>query len=135
MPIAMDPQQTIKLVLERHFEKLAPPTFLYKPLTARQWRTVAGLNDRIGELDNPNAMIDGMVECVRLGLVGWENMVEMDTGDPVAFAPDRLEDIVTMPDLQELIAQRTTYFNFEDKKKLSSPSDSETATSVENVEE
>ncbi len=130
MPVAVDPNQTIKIVLERDMEKLMPPAFLYKPLTSRQWRQVAGLNDIIEDMDGAGQLMDQMAACVKIGLVGWEHMTDIETGTPVEFDPDKIEDVTLMPDLQEIIAQRTTYFSFEDKKKLSSPSDSETATSA-----
>ncbi len=130
MPIATDPTQRIRIILEADKDKKPQPAFIYTPLTVRQFRIVSEVNDRLAGISDLNQMMDRITECVKIGLVDWENIQNPMDGTPVKFDVACLEDILTMPEMQEMIAQRTTYFSFEDKKKLPSPSDSDTEKSA-----
>ena len=130
MPIATDPTKRIKIILEADLKKTPPPAFIYLPLTVRQFRIVGEMNDNLEGVNDLNKMMDEMTDCLKIGLIGWENINNPADNSQLEFDVKCLEDILTMPEMQEIIAQRTTYFSFEDKKKLSLPSDSDTAKSV-----
>jgi len=97
MPIALDPDQTFKYVLESDRGKENPPAFRFRYLTSREWKQLTRLNDALIEsADGADAM--GKVEdAVRVALVGWENM-----GDH-GYDPDKLEDIINPAEGRELL--------------------------------
>lgn len=119
MPLAADPNQTFKVILDSDAGKDNPPAFLCRYLTLRQWRQAAKLYDAFFAADTkqPDAMADKLMELIGLLVVGRENM------------PDsHLEDLLTVYEARELMSkafggQRPTA---EDKKKLSLPSEPST---------
>ena len=128
MPLALEPNETFELILESDKDKPreTQPRFIYTHLTGRQWRAIARLQDEIEQQKNADAVMDKIVNAATTNLVGWVNMVHPQSG-PIPFDIKKFEDIVTMPEAQEIIikllGQRPT---LSDKKKLDSQQDSAT---------
>lgn len=127
MPILFDPEHVIRIVLDSDTDKPNPPTFLYR---ATSWRETLGLAQKYDDLPSvveksgAEAGFDLVAQLATTGLVGWENMVDPATGQAVPFDRDALLDILTMPELGELIAkvQNARRLSGEDRKKSESPS-------------
>lgn len=127
MPILFDPEHVIRIVLNSDADKPNPPTFLYR---VTSWRETLGLAQKydnlpsVVEQSGAEAGFELVAELAMTGLVGWENMVDPATGQAVPFDREALLDILTMPELGELIAkvQNARRLSGEDRKKSESPS-------------
>ena len=138
MPLALDPEQTLKIILDSDKDKEASvqPLFVYRYLTGRQWREVGRTRDTLESAKNADEVADKVYLIASTGLVGWENMVDPTNGKPIEFDTDRLEDIIGLHEAQELIVKILQQSpTMEDKKKLESQSDCSTEQSATNVED
>jgi len=143
MPLALEPNETFEIVLESDKKKPAEqqPKFIYRYLTCRQWRQLASFNEKLDELGkNKDASTDNVMdeifETAAIGLVGWVNMFDPQSKEPIPYDKNKLEDVVTMSEVMELIVKLVnTRPNIQDKKKLDLPSDSDTAESAKIVKD
>ena len=105
MPIALDPGERFKVVLKSDQAKPAEtrPTFEYRYLTGRQWRQVGAAQDRLDEGTGAAEIVDTIYEAARVGLVGWRNMIDPETGQEIPFDPAALEDLIGISEAQEII--------------------------------
>lgn len=130
MPIAIDPLQKFKISLSSDIDKpeAERPAFIYRYATGRQWLEAKDFDRKIKEAksdkDMPFDTISDLFDKLRFKLIGWENMNDPETGEPISFNPAKLEDILTMSEAFELLGlclqQRVSE---DDKKKLESQSD------------
>jgi len=125
MPIATDPEATFKIVLES--DKAKPeaeqPRFIYHYLTARQWEQVTDVMSKLETFKNKEVM-DKIFDACRVGLVGWENMMDL-AGKPIVFRAEALEDILTLAEATELlVTSSASTLSVDSKKKLKLPSGS-----------
>lgn len=142
MPLALEPNETFDVILESDKDKPREnqPRFIYQYLTCRQWRHVGEFDDRLQKIKKDktagtNNMMDEIVKTATTNLISWVNMVHPNSG-PIPFDIAKFEDIVTMPEAQELIAkilaQRPSFL---DKKKLDSQPESGTEGYAKDAEE
>lgn len=101
MPIAFDPNQTLELTLWHEKEMDRRPTFIFRFLSAREHLAVAEAFDAYDQATGDPDMIATAVRGIRVGLVDWRHVTDR-AGRLVAFEPDRLEDILTSLELQEI---------------------------------
>lgn len=101
MPLALDPEARFELVLESDADKPAGerPTFVCRFMPNRDWKVVAHVADRIGELaaEGIEAMLTQMEDALALALVDWRHMGGID------YARERIPDVLTPGELVELI--------------------------------
>ena len=104
MPAALDPDNTFTIVLPDDQEKPEGkrPGFIYNFLTGRQWFKVAQVQELLPKCKNMTAVFDLVFGGCRIGLKGWENITGLD-GKPMEFDPDKLEDVLTLVEAQELV--------------------------------
>jgi hypothetical protein len=135
MPLATEPNQTFKVILEIDKGKspAEQPYFEFKLLSLRDWNNLAKVEE---ELKNPALLesmtgqeatdkILGMIKC---GLVNWGNMKDPQTGSAIAFDPKELDALLTLQEVQELLVKfRNQGLEVEDKKK----SDSRSASNMD----
>jgi hypothetical protein len=134
MPLACDPLATVRIVLDGDKEKTPTPVFLYRPLTYRQWVELQEMEATIATAP-PKETIRRQQHWLQSGLVGWEHIDDPNTGTPLPFAADRICDLVSMFEAQEILQFRlmSGIPSLADKKKLPSPSDSATEKSANPV--
>jgi hypothetical protein len=131
MPLAADPTATHRIVLLADRDKAPQPAFVYRYLSYRQWIALSQFQEGLAAMDAADA-IRQQEHWLTAGLVGWEHICCPDTGQPLPFDPQRLLDVITITEAQELIGQRmlSNIPDLETKKKLSSPSDCGTESSA-----
>ena len=132
MPLALEPNRTFPVILETDQNKPEPrPTFYFKYLSGREWKSVAELSDQLFGAASGAAAIDLIFGSLAKGLVSWENMVDPDTHDPIPFNVTELDSIITLTEAHELMEKfRNQGLEVEDKKKSESPSQCDTAASA-----
>jgi len=118
MTLAADPKQTYKVVLDHDKDAFPPPAFVCRYLTLRQWRQTARLYDEFVAVrdKDPDNFADKLVELLGQIVVGSENVGAKELP---------IEETLTVYEAVELLqkAWAGQKPDFEDKKKLSLPSD------------
>ncbi len=105
MPVALDPQQRLELVLksDKKIPKAKRPTFVFRYLTGREWGKAASIFDSLQGLGSGSEAMNSVFDAVRIGLVGWRNMNKPD-GTAIKFDPDELDAILTPGEGMELLS-------------------------------
>jgi hypothetical protein len=135
MPFVVDPGAIHRIVLSSDEDKTPQPVFLYRHLSFRKFAELETLRSSIGKEDLAES-IRKQFSALADGLVGWVNLVDPDTGQLIPFDPARMPDLLTVAEAQEILMKRLTGAvpSVEDKKKLPSPSASDTESSVKAAE-
>jgi len=96
MPVLCDPKSEFEIVLETDKDIENPPTFVYRPLSTREWKKVGLVFDQMnrGETSGIVEQIDIIMEAVSVGLLRWENVFDRE-GNEVPFDVKDLDLIIT----------------------------------------
>lgn len=138
MPRALEPNQRFSVVLD--FDKAKPedqqPRFWFRALSLRDYRALYSKVEALEESENTDQAYQRMMECLSFGLVGWENMVDPQTGEEIAFDIDTLPDIVDPFETRELVyaMAHQNRVSVEDKKNSASSPSSNAESSAENAD-
>ena len=136
MPLALDTEQTFDRVLESDKDKPEDkrPTFTFRFLSNREWKQVAKLADNIQDLQDKDLepLLTEVENGLRVGLVGWRNMVNPQTGKPIPYNPENLDMIINPAEMWELVFKVRNHVSLDvsDKKKSVSQSQSSTGKSA-----
>jgi hypothetical protein len=127
MPLATNPSKTLPIWCECDAEipMESRPTFTCRFLTRHEISAFSDELEAISTLDKQDDARARLSALLAKGITGWRNMTEPGADGkpvPIDFAPDRFDRVLRAPRL-----------NDEDKKKLSSASPSDTASSAEPV--
>ena len=126
MPIAIDPEAKVRIILDSDIEKPDAVIFLCRALTGRQQREISEFIEKVSGLENV-AAIDETFRILALCVIGWD-------GIPEPYNPDKLMDILNTLEAGEII--RKTLFagpTWADKKKFVLPSEVNTGESAKPV--
>ena len=110
MPRALEPGAAFDVVLDcdKDKPKETRPTFVYGALNGRQWRELAALWDSIDNTPGVAAQCDALFNAARTNLKGWRNMVNPETGKPIAFDAKELDSIIDVAEAHEIIGALRT---------------------------
>ena len=101
----MDKDTRFAYVLETdRVKETDVPTFYFGALTMGAWRK---MNQRAKQIDKCKNVEDALKELCSMiteHLVGWDNMTNPSTGNPLKFGKNKLADLITMNESWELIA-------------------------------
>lgn len=133
MPLALDPEQTILISLQLDQDKPAEtrPAFRVRFLSARERRQVLEKINAALAADHDDAAEQLIVDAIRIGLVGWENLLDR-SNHAVPYDSTMLPEFLTDLELWELVGTmlRQTRLTEADLKNLGSPSDAATTASA-----
>jgi hypothetical protein len=134
MPLAADPNALQRIVLDSDKDKSPQPAFIYRYLTYRRWVEFQTMQEELNKADAMES-IRRQFEAMADGLVCWEHINDPQTGQPLAFDRNKMPDIVTLYEAQEILMKRMKQSvpGVEDKKKLLSPSESDTESCVKDA--
>lgn len=125
MPLALEPTETFRVVLESDKKKpeAERPYFEFRHLSGREWRKLAKLTDSGSEPKDGLDEMDDAIKMISSGLVGWGNM-KTATSTTIRFNKKRLDEILTPAETFELLIKfRNQGLTVDDEKNLDSPSD------------
>lgn len=121
MPRALEPGDTFEVVLDYDKEKPAAerPTFIYRAMSCREFRTFKPNWD--GSVDGPS--LDALLKSAKDNLVGWRNMLDPESREPIPFDLAEFDKIVTPLEAWELVnlSAMGQEVSADDKKKSASP--------------
>lgn len=120
----MDPDAIFRVSLNSDVRIAADrrPAFLFRPVTGRMWKKAESLRKERHEASDPTELVDKICEMLRVGLVGWENMTDPDTGKPLPYDPAELDRLLLLREAMELVDEMLTggQVSPDDKKKSDS---------------
>lgn len=135
MPIAIDPSTRLPIVLDSDADKEHPPTFYVRPLTVRETSHADTLDQRMREeLQAGRDAYAPLFESIRVALVGWENLRNLQ-GELIPYDPAELDAVLVIEEGYELMRKivRAGTLRREDKKKSESPPSSSTDSCASNA--
>jgi hypothetical protein len=107
MPLALDPDATFDLVLATDQERPeeSRPSFIFRFMANRHWKELAHVADHLDELgvQGIDAVLGRMEDVLKLGLVGWKNMVDPATRKVIPYDPQDFDRLVTPAEMSELM--------------------------------
>ena len=108
MPLILEPNETLRVVLDRDKKKPVDqqPFFLFRALCCREAKAVVALADSVYDDGVTGCQaVDKLIEAINISLAGWGNMKDPKTGAEIPFKKNELENIITMPEANELMAK------------------------------
>ncbi|HEW78612.1 MAG TPA: hypothetical protein ENH34_01405 [Phycisphaerales bacterium] len=123
MPLALEPNQTFKVVLEsdKSKPKEEQPYFEFRFLSGRKWKELT--RKKIGKSKDGADALDKLFELLKSGLTGWGNMIDPDTGKSIDFDLKNLDRLLTMSEAGELLIKfQNQAVESNDLKNSDSPS-------------
>lgn len=132
MPRALEPGLKFPIWLDSDQDKQPRPTFFYRALNGREYRQLAEVLDVIDTESSRIERLDRVFQLARFGLVGWENISNPETKEPLPFQPADLDLVVGFYEAQEL-AKKVIDLNHPDpdaKKNSALPPSSSTEKSA-----
>jgi hypothetical protein len=136
MPLALDPNATLRIVLQSDLQKVEKerPYFLFRHLSCRQWSELIKKIDAIDESATGDKAMARLFDILKWGLITWGNMLDPATGREIAFDAAYLDRLLTLPEIWELIFRwRNQGVEVADLKKSVSQSPSATDRSAGNA--
>lgn len=123
-----DPQDTYELSFDRDRDRAEDRRrrFVFKHLTARQWKRAAEILDHLDQAAGGAAMIDEIIAGLSLGLIGWHH-VRDEQGEILPFAHKDIDRAGTNVELVDLFVRmvRSNGLTADQLKKSASPLASE----------
>lgn len=106
MPISFDPDATFRITLATDADKPdgQRPAFVFRYMTNREWSRVEELFAEADKASTTREYVDRVNEALRIGLVGWEHMVDLD-GQEIPYANEDMDRVTTAVDSNELRAR------------------------------
>ena len=120
MPRSLDPSSRLTFVLACDVNKPreTQPRIFARTLTLNQQRR---LMLAMGQMKTANAdeKIDAAINAAEVCLIGWENMNDPETGQPILFSRDTIGDVLSIDELIEVFNAVTSASvpGADDKKK------------------
>lgn len=87
----------VPIEFERHQDapKDSRPRLIFKSLTLRKALKLLSL---LSAIKDPTKLVE-LADFLADQLVGWENQVDLETGEPIDFDRSRLLDVIRLEDL------------------------------------
>ncbi len=104
MPRSLHKNATFKVELENDKEipQESRPWFEFRYLSAAKMIELVAKAEQIDVSEKGSEGLRILFEVINSGLVGWGNMVDPQTDDPIPFEPERLGQLLTLNEAFEL---------------------------------
>lgn len=135
MPRCLHPDETFDVVLksDESLPEKDRPYFTFRAFSIRQFRQAMLAMQKVqsldeGKLENVEVALGAICDVLRLGMVGWGNMLDhnVEAGQEpiwIPYDPAQLDSILGMEEASELMEKMlgSAQLTVDDKKKLESP--------------
>jgi len=137
MPRSLDPSSRLTMVLACDVDKPkeTQPRIFARTLTLNQQRKLMAAMDSMKRAEKADDKIGAALDAAEVSLIGWENMIDPQTGESIAFTRDNIGEVLSLDELIEVFGAVTsmTTPSADDKKKSESPHSSGAENSVNHV--
>lgn len=121
----IDPRRPYKVWLDEYNDWLESerPTFTYRRMSGSEYMDICDAYDGMNnDALTMRERITGLFRATRVGLIGWENQINLETGDKQPFDIALLESVIDHTDADQLIGKRVLggRLSPDDKKKSAS---------------
>lgn len=121
MPKSLDPSSRITMVLACDLDKPkeTQPRIFARTLTLNQQRRLMEAMGRMRSCEQAEDKLTAALDAAEVCLLGWENMTDPHSGDPIAFSRDAIGDVLSIDELVEVFdaVSSTSTASAADKKK------------------
>ena len=123
MPKSLEPGVRMPLVLDSDKGKSPCPTFYAKSLSMRAFREIMDGLNAIKESTSQATQMMIALDHVCSAIVGWKNMIDPTTKQPIEFSNDALAETIDLMECMELLGKimQSNMPTLDDQKKLESP--------------
>jgi len=122
MPRALEPgvKRFVVLPYDRAKPEAEQPRFFYAAQDLHKSTEIAVLLDETQKAKDGRTVHESVIRSLKEIIVGWENLIDPETGKLIPFSPDKIPFVLTMADANELIAEvfKSNVVEPEDKKKF-----------------
>lgn len=110
MPVCCDPRKRLPLVLDADKDASPTPTFVFRYLSGRRFMELADMQEAALAANTTRDALAAIYNAIRVGLVGWHNVMDPDAAEPtpLAYDPARLEDVLSVSEAKELLDKLAT---------------------------
>lgn len=105
MPIALESGKRWPVVLDSDKGMKPEPTFFVRALSMREQYEVADVIDSEKKGKTARQIFDEVLDCLKLHVIGWENMVDENTGEIIQFDLDQLNRLIDYVQARELLSK------------------------------
>jgi len=104
MPKSLDPNSKLTFVLACDVGKPieTQPRIFARVLTINQQRKLVASMQSMRTDGDTAATFEAALDAAEICLVGWQNMIDPTTGDPIPFNRDTIGDVLTVDELVEV---------------------------------
>lgn len=78
------------------------PFFEFEFLSAKRWCERVKVQESIEQAETGVEAVRLLFEVLKIGLVGWSNMNDPKTGQPIIFNVEKLQELLTFYEAREL---------------------------------
>jgi hypothetical protein len=104
MPKSLDPNSKLTFVLACDVDKPieTQPRIFARVLTINQQRKLVASMQSMRSDGDTAATFEAALDAAEICLVGWQNMIDPATGEPIPFSRDTIGDVLTVDELVEV---------------------------------
>jgi uncharacterized Rossmann fold enzyme len=104
MPKSLDPNSRLTFVLACDVDKPieTQPQIFARVLTINQQRKLVASMQSMRTDGDTAATFEAALDAAEICLVGWQNMIDPATGEPIPFSRDTIGDVLTVDELVEV---------------------------------
>ena len=123
MPKSLEPGVRMPVVLDSDQGKTPCPTFYAKSLSIRAFREIMDGLNAIKKSTSQTTQMMIALDHVCGAIVGWDNMIDPDTKQPIEFTSEALAETIDLLECIELLGKimQLNTPTLDDQKKLESP--------------
>ena len=124
MPRALEPgkRRCVVLPFDQDKPKELQPRFYYASQSLARGSRIGELMDRTRDAEGSVEVHERVIATLKEVITDWENLIDPETGKEIPFSVDRIPDVLTMADANELLTEvfKGSVIDSEDQKKLES---------------
>jgi hypothetical protein len=121
MPRALEPgvKRFVVLPYDRAKPEAEQPRFFYAAQNLHKSAKIARLMDETQKAKDSEAVHESVIRSLQEIIIGWENLVDPETGKQIPFSADKIPEVLTMADANELIGEvfKSNVVEPDDQKK------------------
>lgn len=104
MPRSLDPSSRLVMVLACDVDKPkeSQPRIFARTLTLNQQRKLMATMNRMRSAEDPEDKLTAAIDAAEICLIGWEQMVNPETGLAIEFNRETIGDVLSIDELVEV---------------------------------
>lgn len=122
MPRALEPgvKRSVVLPYDQGKPVENQPRFFYASQSLTRGGKIGALMDKTKEATGAVEVHESVIATLKEVIIGWENMIDPETGKEIPFSVEAIGDVLTMADANELLTEvfKASVVDPDDQKKF-----------------